>query len=142
MPLTDADLRAHCAKRGLRLADAVCQRAGGLKCPYRPCYDSLRRELSVPGRVVREFHRDAENQIAILEAFEKAGWPPRIENVFPRPMPWEVVRHRLSNAVSELNEKQKKIRFSVERGTQAVLWELTDEDPGRQPEAADPSFRS
>ena len=35
--------------------------------------------------------------------------------------------HAVSDAVSELNEHQKRIRFSVERGTQAVCLKLIEE---------------
>ena len=137
MPLTNADILDHCAKRGIPVADVLCQRVNGLNCRHAletPRYNPSSRELLVCGEVVLQFLRNAENQIPILEAIEAAGWPRRIEGVLGRSMPWDA-KHKLSDAVGELNAHQKRIHFSVEKGTQAVLWEFRDEDPDRQPVA-------
>lgn len=135
MPLTKAAIRCTWLTPGRQEADVLCPRVNGLSCPYAlgpPDYKSTIRKLFVRGLKVLEFHRDAENQIAILEAFQAAGWPRRIENIFRRPLPCDDVRHRLSDAVRELNRRQnpQRIHFWVERGTQAVLWEFTDRPVG------------
>ena len=42
------------------------------------------QELWWKGRLVRRFLHDAENQTAVLAAFQAAGWPGRIDNPLPR----------------------------------------------------------
>jgi len=93
-----------------------------------PKFDKGRRVLTVHGTFVRQFRRNAENQIRILESFQDQRWPPWIENPFGRPGPTDP-RHRLSDAVADLNNDQelKLIHFWVEKGTQRVSWELTEE---------------
>ena len=89
-------------------------------------YNSWSRTLWVHGVAVREFHRDADNQAPVLEALQDAGWPPKLYSVFRGNLLLEP-KHRLSDTIRELNKHQtpkKAIRFSVERGTQAVLWRL------------------
>jgi hypothetical protein len=117
-----------------------------MKCPYapgQPYYDSLRREFGLRGQrgergeVLLRFHREAENQIAILQSFENAGWPDRIENAMGPHMLWDA-QHGVSDAVGELNEHQERVHFWVERGTQAVHWEPIDEDPAHEPGPANP----
>ena len=137
--LTNSAILDHCAKTGLPVEDLFCRAAKGLRCPHAPRYDSARYQLCAGTEVVLQYHRHAENQMAILEALEDAGWPHRLDNVFQMHMPWDA-RHRLSDAVTELNHQQdpKRIHFWVERGTQAVLWELTNEDFDPQPGPVSP----
>jgi len=93
-----------------------------------PKFDKGRRVLTVHGKLVRQFYRDAENQIPILKAFQEQNWPPWIENPLGRPKPTDA-RHRLSDAVADLNEDQKEklVRFWIEKGTQRIFWELIEE---------------
>ena len=79
-----------------------------------PHFDPDRRELSLDGVVVRQFHRAAANQISILKAFRKHGWPAGVDNALGRPAA-DDVRHRLSDAINELNQHQtpKLIHFWV-----------------------------
>ncbi len=126
-PLSKAEIVERIEKSGRCAKDLRCRALEGLDRPHCPCCCWWRRELSLAGKVLRQFHRKAENQIAILEAFQEAGWPERIESPFRSPMPYDP-KHRTSDAVGELNEHQNSEwgQFSVERGTQAVLWELPD----------------
>ena len=105
MPLTNANVLVYCAKNGLHPADVLCHRVNAQDCPYAletPSYKN--RMLWVDGVVVLQFFRDAPNQEAVLEAFEAAGWPHRVESVLPRPLPCDVVRHQLSNTVSTIEK--------------------------------------
>jgi hypothetical protein len=135
MPLTNADILAHCAKRGLPVAEVLCRRVNGLDCPNgtgTPHYDATRRVLSLQGVKLLQFDRGPGNQIAILEALQDAGWPDRIENPLGPHRVWDA-KHDVSDAVGELNERQNRIHFWVERGTRAVHWALIDDDSGCQP---------
>ena len=98
-----------------------------------PHFDLQRRQLLLDAVVVRQYHREAENQFSVLRAFQAQGWPFRIENALGRQKRLGI-RHRLSDTVANLNKHQKPklIHFWVERGTQRVLWERTDEVCVRQ----------
>ncbi len=83
MPLTNADVLAHCAKTGRRPADVLCRTVQGLDCPIEretPGYDSLRHMLLLGG-ALRRFLPAAENQggpldrlVARLKSREPAAW--------------------------------------------------------------------
>ncbi len=50
----------------------------------KPRWNAAARQLWWAERVVRHFRNDAANQAAVLAAFEKAGWPPRIPDPLPK----------------------------------------------------------
>ncbi len=140
MPLTKTDILALVARSGRPAADLLCRAFNDLPCPYRPRYDSVHRKLFLGDEELRQFFRKAENQMPILEAFEAAGWPPRIENPLSRAKKLEPER-RLSDAVKALNKRQKRkrVHFWVEKGTQDVCWELIDDGSVRRRGLAGPS---
>lgn len=92
-------------------------------CEARPHYDTGSRELQWHGQVVKRMQRAGCNQQTVLEAFEKQGWPARIDD------PLEADRlidtkARLRETVRALNEKQgagARIRFYSDDG--GVRWE-------------------
>jgi hypothetical protein len=53
----------------------------------------------------------------ILDAFQKACWPHRIENPFPK-----VDQHQLHQTLRSLNRGLSKIRFGSQEGGRAVIW--------------------
>ena len=92
IPHSNAEVVAHCAKTGLPVADALCHTVTGLDCAYAsatPKFDATTGELSLCGDVLLQLSGKAENQIRILQAFQVAGWPHRIENPFRQHMPWD-----------------------------------------------------
>jgi hypothetical protein len=53
-----------------------------------PSWDDEHRELWFGGRIIKKFDsQPALRQVALIEAFEAAGWPPRIPNPFVTPGP-------------------------------------------------------
>src|SRR5882757_5867821 len=46
----------------------------------KPRWDAARRELSLGGRMVKQFHVPARNQELILSAFQKEDWPESIDD--------------------------------------------------------------
>ena len=52
--------------------------------PERPLWLPAAQELWWRGRIVKCFRRDADNQTEVLAAFQKAGWPRRLEDPLPR----------------------------------------------------------
>jgi len=101
-----------------------CETPEGEPCETGgPNFDRYHRILTVDGIFVRQFLRDAENQMRILNAFQDQHWPHRIDNAFPRAKPGDPNR-RPSDAVSDLNRnyKHKLIHFWVEKGTRGICW--------------------
>jgi hypothetical protein len=84
-----------------------------------PKWNSERRELSLRGQVVKTYRQPAPNQIALLEAFQVAGWPQRIDDPLPFTEDGDA-RQRLADAVASLN-KTSGIQFERD-GAGHVLW--------------------
>lgn len=94
----------------------------GAMAEAKPHYDDQRRELSYRGKVVKALRQKAENQEAVLRAFEEDGWPSRIDD----PLPWKQgvdAKHRLSLTIQGLNRSLKVIRFSTDGTGEGILWE-------------------
>ena len=90
--------------------------------PGRPSWDPERGELRLGSdliRHVRIFARPTNVQL-ILNAFQAAGWPARIDNPISRC----VDQQRLHQAVRSLNEGLNGIGFHVQEGGKAVTWQL------------------
>ncbi|QDV34108.1 hypothetical protein [Tautonia plasticadhaerens] len=66
----------------------------------RPRWDVGTRRLVVGGVAWEAFSREAENQCAILDAFERAGWPESI----PNPLDTE---EKLNQTIKDFNKKAR-----------------------------------
>jgi hypothetical protein len=89
--------------------------------------------LSLDGVVIKRFDKPAENQRAILRAFERAGWPTWVANPIKSDHGKDD-RQRLADAVYKLNRHQENrlIRFRRDgRGT-GILWELVQKKKRRK----------
>jgi hypothetical protein len=90
--------------------------------PARPCWNSETRQLTYRGKVVREVKRpkQAYNIVTILQAFEAAGWPPRIDDPHGR-KPSDENRRR---DVENLNKLilVPIIRFECDGNGTGFLW--------------------
>lgn len=71
----------------------------------KPSWRADVRELWLGPYLVKAFHQPAPCQILLLTALEEEGWPPRIDNPFPKrggiPAP-----KRLLAAIKKINRKQ------------------------------------
>lgn len=95
------------------------------KATRKPHWDQKRRELSLAGRIVKQFHVPAGNQELILGAFQEEGWPEYIDD--PLPGNHEIdPKTRLNDAVYRLNRKQHTflIRFHTNGTGSGVHWSL------------------
>lgn len=104
--------------------------AAGASLPQNrvPHYDEELRRLTVGGQLIKKYHEPSPNQIAILIAFEEAGWPAVMDDPIPS-RPGVDPKRRLRDAVAALNghHKIKSImRFHAENDGEAVSWELLD----------------
>lgn len=95
--------------------------------PAHPTWDHDRQELRVGTTVVKRFRAAAENQRAVLAAFEEEGWPPRIDDPLPPRDDLEPKR-RLHETIKSLNRNQKcaLIRFVGDGRGQGVLWRFSE----------------
>ena len=126
-----ASARRDSAHSADRHSDAIVQSCapdsskdrGGPK-PDTPHWDADRRVLSFRGTVLRIYkNRPAQNQTAILDALEAAGWPDRIENPLPD-IPKNFTDPRLNHTVRDLNKSMEPqlIRFGQDGTGRGVLW--------------------
>lgn len=88
----------------------------------RPSWHPERSELRWGAQVIRRVRLMANpsNIQLILDAFQAAGWPSRIDD----PLPNGPDQQRLHQAVLSLNEGLDVIRFHVQEGGQAVTWSV------------------
>lgn len=95
--------------------------------PSRPAWDAERRCLRFNGMTVKHFKWTAQNQEAILSAFEEEGWPPRIDDPLP-PQPDQDSKRRLSDTIKCLNRKQDNpiVRFRGNGTGEGIIWEVVD----------------
>ena len=108
--------------------DEVLPAANGKSHPEaapKPHWNAARRELSLGGRMVKQFHVPARNQELILSAFQEEGWPELIDD----PLAGEIhidPKTRLNDVVYRLNHKQLAclLRFHVNRHGSGVCWSL------------------
>jgi hypothetical protein len=82
------------------------------------------RLLRVGERVIKEFRFPAFNQIAILAAFQKEGWPHRIDDPLP-PRNDIDPKCRLHDTIKRLNRhhKDRLIRFMGDGTGEGICWE-------------------
>jgi hypothetical protein len=103
--------------------------AGAASPEERPRWDKKNFRLMVGSQTVRTLRPLATNVIAVLDAFEREGWPGRI-NIPPGPggRPWDwVVR---DDTLKSLNEGLARIRFHGDGTGEGIRW---DWDGGHRP---------
>ena len=88
--------------------------------PEHPNWHRESGELRSGAQVIRRVRVMASpsNIQLILNAFQAAGWPSRIDD----PLPDGPDQQRLHQAILSLNEGLDSIRFHVQEGGQAVTW--------------------
>ena len=97
--------------------------------PRVPTWDAEMRVLCFDGQIVKRFKWHAMNQETVLAAFEKEGWPARIDDPLP-PQPEQDSKRRLSDTIKCLNRKQQNplIHFRGDGTGEGVIWELVEQD--------------
>ncbi len=90
---------------------------GEVFTPSIPNWDAELRELTLDGKIVKQFKWPAPNQEIILSSFEEEGWPLRIDDPLP-PQSKQDPKRRLSDTIKGLNQKQQQawIRFHGDGG--------------------------
>ena len=88
-------------------------------CDIRPVWDATTGELWFDHRLIRRVRitQTPSNIQQILDAFEAAGWPHRIDNILP------YGPEQLHQALRSLNSSLKEIRFRSQKSGEAVVWE-------------------
>ena len=92
-----------------------------------PVWDAENRTLYVDKVLVKRFKWRAENQEAILSAFQEEGWPRRVDDPLP-PKEEQDSKRRLSDTIKCLNKKHaaERIRFHGDGTGEGVVWELVE----------------
>ncbi len=110
--------------------DPDCDALDGKPCrhgmpPATPRYDRLLRTFFLGPFPLRHFERSARSQVGVLQSFQDAGWPPRVE--FPLGVLSDLdPQHKLNDAVFDLNHGQVLflVRFFCDGTGEGVCWEL------------------
>lgn len=90
----------------------------------KPRWDRTARTITIGGIIWKAFSREAENQSAILEAFERAGWPESIPNPLRDE---ELLRQTIKDFNSKAHKKKGPLIFRP-NGLQ-VAWDLKANTP-------------
>src|SRR5207248_4492440 len=86
----------------------------------KPRWDRERRELWYAGKICKRFRQPSDNQQHLLDAFEEAGWPARMENPLV-PDGTGNDHQRLADTVRRMNGNTA-IEFERDGTSEAVLW--------------------
>jgi hypothetical protein len=98
----------------------------GKKTPaLKPRWDTIRRELTLAGLIVKRFRVPARNQEIILGVFEEEGWVEHIHDPLPVTLDIDAPT-RLHDAINRLNRCQINplLRFHGDGKGTGVFWEL------------------
>ena len=93
--------------------------------PLRPQWNLQDRELTFDGELVKRYRVPAQNQEAILTAFEEEAWTRCIDDPLP-PIPNQCPKRRLHDTIKSLNKHHRKslIRFRGDGTGEGVIWEI------------------
>lgn len=104
----------------------VCFGSGTKQQPDKPHWNKEARQLTFQGVLVREVKRpgQAANIVAILDAFEAADWPPRIDDPQGRDGSDETRRRDVENLNKLLLEPL--LRFACDGTGKGFMWQPTE----------------
>src|SRR5262245_31999007 len=100
-------------------ADRPCGQAAD-----KPKWDQDRRELWLGNLLCKRYRNRAKNQEPILDFFEQAGWPARIEDPLPPSLHGDEMQ-RLRDTVAQLNNGNPHIFFECD-GNGSILWSIPE----------------
>ena len=91
-----------------------------------PTWDRDGGQLLLGGALVKRFRCAAESQYAVLDAFQKHGWPAEVANPLPD-LGYRSAEERIKDAVRKLNAGQSgpRIRFHLLQHGRRVRWECS-----------------
>jgi hypothetical protein len=109
--------------------DLRCRLDQGMPCSCRlplPKFNKDTRELYLGDAFIHRFSTQASNQIAVLTAFQDAGWPREIPDPLgnPRDRGFGKRLHDTSYGLSRV-QKLRLIRFSSTACDRKIRWDLT-----------------
>ncbi|EMI17342.1 hypothetical protein RMSM_05735 [Rhodopirellula maiorica SM1] len=91
----------------------------------RPTWDPQNRELSFNGKLIKRYRCPAQNQEAILSAFEEEEWALRIDDPLP-PIAQQCPKRRLHDTIKSMNRHhvQCVIRFGGDGTGEGIVWDV------------------
>ena len=92
----------------------------------KPEWDRSRGELRFRGEIIKIIRKigQAKHVIPVLNAFQEANWPNRMDD----PLPGGPDDERLRDTVKSLNSQLTIIRFSADGTGQGFVWERVEEN--------------
>ena len=107
----------------LRIEQNHVKRESSENPPSRiiPSWKQDRREFWYNGKCLKAYKQKAQNQTAVLAAFEEEGWPDKIDD--PLPGTIHEPKARMRDTIRSLNYGQKQILFSADGTGEGILWE-------------------
>ena len=121
--LTDASCFVL-TETGYRFVAQACN--GRSTAAPRPSWDCASRELTFHDILIKRFRCPAQNQEAVLAAFEEEQWPSRIDDPLPQ-ISGQCPKQRLHDTIKSLNRHHHRepiIRFRGDGTGEGVIWEL------------------
>jgi hypothetical protein len=116
-PLAPGPLRQTSRAKGPKKAKSTSKKKA--KSISKPTWDENQRELVWEGQVIRSYPKSpAKNQIDVLEAFQREGWPSAVDS------PFEDIR-KLGQTLYDLQKKlvPNTIRFRADGTGERIIWE-------------------
>jgi hypothetical protein len=118
---------------------ALAQRLGAAKEPDpdgpAPTWDRDGGQLLLGGVLIKRFRCKAQSQYAVLDAFQKQGWPAEVANPLSG-LGYRSAEERIKDAVGKLNTGQSgaRIRFHLLQQGRRVSWDRLPESSQGQSE--------
>lgn len=91
------------------------------KAPSKPEWNRGARKLWWGSKILPQFGREAPDEMAILDAFQAAGWPTLIDIRVFVPLA-RCTKTWIADTVSNLNRRVAGIRFHADGANHAVSW--------------------
>ena len=110
---------------GIQAASALALEPPEISAQH-PVWNPITRELRFGEQIIKQYRVPAENQIAVLNAFQEEQWPDRIDD--PLPPKSELDRRiRLRETVKSLNRNQgeRLLHFFADGTGCGICWRLT-----------------
>lgn len=92
---------------------------------FIPHWDGRKYDLWAGPNLVKRFRRRAPNQMRVLDAFERNGWPEMIDDPLPEDRYDVDPKQRLHNTIKDLNRSLREtvIHFCGDGTGTGVIWE-------------------
>jgi len=123
----EAELRKIAGIKERSFAELIAEKVVQKRAGAKPEWNKDIGELSVGGVLVKKFSQPAANQRRVLDAFQEAGWPRRMDDPLHGGRATDPKR-RLSETVRSLNKNMKNadLHFECDGKGEGVIWSTSN----------------